>query len=47
MQAKKRADEAEQKVKELERKLKKLDPSYDSNSSEEDEFEPPLLPKSP
>ncbi len=47
MEAKKRASEAEQKVKELERKLKKIDPLYDSNSSESDEFEPPLPEKAP
>ena len=47
MQAKKRADEAEQKLKELEKKMKKLDPSYDSNSSESEEVEHPLSEKAP
>ena len=47
MQAKKRAEEAEQKISELERKLKKLDPSYDSDPSEDEELSPPLSEKAP
>lgn len=47
MQAKHKADEATQKVKELERKLKQLDPSYDSDPSEDDDFSPPSSEKAP
>ncbi len=47
MEAKKRAASAEQRICELEKKLKKLDPSYDSNSSEEEELSPPLSDKAP